>query len=102
MTNRSDARYADECSTPGLSTTYHATYMREWRARHKGQTEEQRIKANARSYANVYKRRCLIVPQPCQNCGSAESQMHHSDYSQPLLVEWLCRPCHLAHHREEA
>lgn len=37
-----------------------------------------------------------IVRQPCERCGSPKSSPHHPDYSQPLLVRWLCRK----HHRE--
>lgn len=57
---------------------------------------------NARCYANVYQRRGKLIPKNCQDCGSTESQKHHEDYSKPLDVIWLCRPCHLNRHREEA
>lgn len=62
-------------------------------------TAEQRLKDICRSYANVYKRRGLLVRASCADCGSADSQMHHEDYSQPLVVTWLCRACHLRRHR---
>lgn len=38
-----------------------------------------------------------LVRQPCR-CGATDSQAHHRDYSMPLEVEWLCRPCHDAEH----
>ena len=81
-----------------LSQSYNAKYMREWRKTHPF-TPEQRRKDNARSYAGVYLRRGKIQKLPCASCGSLESQMHHPDYSRPLLIEWLCRSCHFKLHR---
>jgi hypothetical protein len=84
-----------------LCRTCHAAYMRNWRITHR-LTPEQRKKDNCRSYASVYKRLGKLIPLPCQRCGSLESQMHHPDYGRPLVVEWLCRGCHLKLHREAA
>ena len=36
-----------------------------------------------------------LARKPCEVCNSADVQMHHDDYSQPLTVRWLCS----AHHR---
>ncbi|MPZ36649.1 MAG: hypothetical protein GEU95_01075 [Rhizobiales bacterium] len=79
----------------------HAKYVREWRKTHK-MSEAARARDAARSYANVYKQRGLIAPQPCTRCGAPGTEMHHADYSRPLDVEWLCRPCHVAEHHPEA
>jgi ribosomal protein S27AE len=72
--------------------------MREWRKTHplKG---EARMKMNARAYAHVYLKRGKLTRGVCETCGSAKSEMHHEDYSKPLVVRWLCRRCHLALHR---
>lgn len=88
--SRDRQRYCVDC---------HNAYMRGWRKDHP-LTAEQRIKDRARSIASVYKRRGLIEQKPCCKCGSEDSQMHHPDYGRPLLVEWYCRDCHLAHHEE--
>lgn len=41
----------------------------------------------------------LEKPAACSWCGStAKLEAHHSDYSEPLSVEWLCHPCHKALH----
>lgn len=34
---------------------------------------------------------------PCEICGSNKSHAHHSDYSRPLEVRWLCQ----LHHKQE-
>lgn len=64
-------------------------------------SEEQHRKDICRSYAHVYLRRGKLVRESCVSCGSAQSQMHHPDYSKPLQVVWVCRPCHLALHAQE-
>lgn len=38
--------------------------------------------------------------QPCSVClSTARIEGHHPDYSRPLHVIWLCKPCHMAHHK---
>lgn len=44
-------------------------------------------------------RRGLLQRQPCSICGSEPADAHHSDYTRPLRVKWLCRRCHKAEHR---
>lgn len=44
-------------------------------------------------------RRGLVVQQPCEICGDAKSEAHHDDYDRPLLIQWLCRKHHKAHHK---
>jgi len=93
--------YCDaEAASNGLCLACHAEYMRRHRRRHWELTPEQRRRANARSYANVYQRRGLLVPQPCEVCGEAEAQKHHDDYDKPLDVRWLCRYHHESLHRK--
>lgn len=77
---------------------YHAKWMRQWRKTHP-MTPEQRMKDTARSYAGVYLRRGKIVRTPCVECGAEPAEMHHPDYSKPLEIMWLCRPCHMELHR---
>ena len=78
----------------------HAAAQREWR-KTVIPTEEQRRKDISRSYAGVYKRRWAILQEDCERCGSPNSEMHHKDYSRPIDVVWLCRPCHLNLHAAE-
>lgn len=79
----------------------HAANMREWRKTHP-MSAAQRFKDSARSSAGQNLRRGKIERKPCQSCGSGRAQMHHNDYTKPLEIEWLCRRCHLAEHREQA
>lgn len=79
----------------------HAAYMRENRPAHAELPPEERRKSNARAYANTYRRRGKLERGPCEVCGDPQSEMHHDDYSKPLEVRWLCRPCHIAHHEKE-
>jgi ribosomal protein S27AE len=76
--------------------------MRATRPAHRNLPPEQRKAANARAYANVYQGRGKIIRQPCENCGDLFAEKHHDDYSKPLEVRWLCRPCHLVFHKETA
>lgn len=77
----------------------HAAYMREHRPKHSELPALERLKSNCRAYSNVYQRRGKLAPGPCERCGDP-AEKHHDDYSQPLQVRWLCRPCHLELHRE--
>jgi len=84
-------RYCKKC---------HATNMRLVRPKHRDLKPEAKKKATARCYANEYLRRGKLEKQPCQVCGSEDSQKHHEDYSKPLDVVWLCRKHHLELHRK--
>jgi hypothetical protein len=44
----------------------------------------------------------ITKPKKCRVCrkeGLVEG--HHSDYSKPLKVQWLCRNCHWKKHKKE-
>lgn len=40
-----------------------------------------------------------LTKQPCRDCGRLDVHGHHTDYSQPLNVIWLCPVCHSAEHK---
>ena len=40
-----------------------------------------------------------IKQQPCALCNNFNSQKHHPDYNDPLLIVWLCADCHRALHK---
>lgn len=42
----------------------------------------------------------VIRPEYCEQClKNCKPDGHHNDYTKPLEVVWLCRQCHLKHHR---
>ena len=43
-------------------------------------------------------RRGLLSREACEVCGEARTDGHHDDYDRPMLVRWLCRKHHRAHH----
>lgn len=74
-----------------------AEWMRKNRLKHSELNQTQKLKANARSTANIYLKRGKILRENC-SCGNVGEEMHHEDYSKPLVVVWLCRECHLKKH----
>jgi hypothetical protein len=43
-----------------------------------------------------------LTRQPCQVCGNPKVEAHHTDYSKPLDVQWLCHKHHREVHGQEA
>src|SRR5208282_3928617 len=54
----------------------------------------QQLKRAARYAVRNALRKGSLTRLPCAECGNPRSQAHHADYSEPLLVTWLCRSCH--------
>lgn len=55
-------------------------------------------KANARQKTKRAVESGKLVPQPCVRCQGLKVQAHHTDYSKPLEVTWMCFSCHRADH----
>lgn len=59
-------------------------------------------KAKARGLIKYAVRTGKIKRKPCEVCGREKSHAHHTDYSRPLDVRWLCATHHaMAHGRLE-
>lgn len=57
-------------------------------------------RADARAYLNHAVRDGRAEIGPCEICSSTKDiEGHHSDYSKPLQVNWLCRKHHRALHK---
>ena len=67
--------------------------QRRWEAKNK-----EKVLANKKlGYAL---RKGTIQRQPCVVCGELKVHAHHTDYSKPLQVEWLCVIHHKLQHRK--
>ena len=80
-----------------------------------GQTADRFKRYSTRAYKNnrsqvraqkaaqkAVKNGRLIRPSSCSQCvRPCKPEAHHDDYSKPLEVRWLCRGCHVAHHRAQ-
>jgi hypothetical protein len=69
------------------------------RIKQRDMSDEEKLKANCRSYANVYQRRGKLKKEPCEKCGCLDSHKHHENYSKPLEVRWFCIKCHSFMHK---
>jgi ribosomal protein S27AE len=70
------------------------------RSPHERSVHPERVKARKALYYAV-KVGTVIRSATCQQCNSsASTQGHHTDYSRPLDVRWLCPRCHKRIHME--
>jgi hypothetical protein len=67
---------------------------REYEKRHR---ERHPDKAKARNALSNAVRDGRLIRLPCKHCGEVKTEAHHTDYSKPLDVEWLCFKCHRVH-----
>jgi hypothetical protein len=63
---------------------------------------KHKAKHNARTKLEYAVRTGKILRAPCSVCGSLHVQAHHSDYSKPYDVTWLCKLHHAIQHRQYA
>ena len=79
------------------------------RERGNRQTKEYRDQQKA-DFPNKYrantavahaKRSGLLIPEPCETCGTEDYiHGHHDDYLKPLKIRWLCAAHHHQWHRD--
>lgn len=64
-----------------------------WRLAHPDQA--RLLKRVHETVRQAIRRGTLVRPDRCERCGAVGwIEAAHIDYSQPLDVRWLCRPCH--------
>jgi hypothetical protein len=61
-----------------------------WREKHPDRAKAHDAAGNAERDGK------LLRPTLCEGCSLPKQRIekHHPDYSKPLLVVWLCKPCH--------
>lgn len=88
-----------ECRRRRLQTSegkaLHNQHTKRYKARHPDKYKAGYLLQNAINGGHIKR-------QPCEVCGNPKSEGHHSDYSQPLQVTWLCKLHHTQAHREVA
>lgn len=80
---------------------YRATHVRPSGPPHRPSPERQYAR---RCIERAIKSGQMAKPLCCEQCGNEPQskrrlQAHHEDYSQPLVVQWLCSRCHGLKHR---
>lgn len=73
----------------------HAAHARKYRAAHP-ETEKAHHAINHKIESGK------ILRPACEHCSAASAQAHHTDYSKPEMVVWLCKLCHEAEHHRAA
>lgn len=53
------------------------------------------LKLKAHRVVYVAKRNGTLRQLPCKKCGNPKSEAHHTDYSKPLKIVWLCKQHHV-------
>ncbi len=96
--------YADpekqrECMAAYLKTPKgkrdHNKATKSWRQRNPEKYRAQNAVGNALRDGK------LVRPEKCEDCGiECKPHGHHEDYSKPLAVNWVCKPCHDKRHRQ--
>jgi len=90
------------CSVNGCKLSF-----REWKITHKERVNVIKKRSNKKCPGR-YKAREIchnaitsnkLTKQPCVVCGKTEVEAHHSDYTKPLDVDWLCKKHHSLWHK---
>lgn len=69
-------------------------FMKEWQRKPK-----EIAKHKARAATRIALLKGFLQKKPCGVCGVTNVHAHHSDYSKPLIVVWLCPKHHSALHK---
>jgi len=102
VNRKADRKYANSKRGRAVKKRYRKTekYLaahREYQRKYRERTKEKKKANNALN--NAIRDGHIERPGECSSCGKkCMPDGHHSDYSQPLNVKWLCRTCHVELH----
>jgi len=90
LTNPRVRQYDRDRSLRPHRVALRARVTKEWMARH---PDRRSATSAANKAVRVGK---LVAPRCCEGCGldGLKLSKHHHDYTRPLVVMWLCKPCH--------
>lgn len=99
---RARSRAFDEAN-PNYKKEYNARNRERINAEARERNRKNKTEHNARGMVRLAIRNgTLSKPSGCSSCHAAiKVEAHHSDYTKPLDVAWLCRSCHQVLHGEE-
>lgn len=82
-------------------TQYFYEYQKKRRSLNESFVPKGSIKRNARQKVRDHILAGKIIkPKRCSTCNKKkELEAHHSDYSKPLDIQWLCKQCHISTHK---
>jgi hypothetical protein len=85
--------YCKACDKKRRVERYNDRGGREWAARYY-KAKRNSVKVTAREAVKKAVKNGGLVVEPCMVCGDPQSEAHHSDYTKPLDVDWLCKKHH--------
>jgi hypothetical protein len=89
--NQARYRARQKAENPEEYMAYRRELQRQWRLQN-----PEKIAAHT-AVRRAVERGELVRADNCERCGKAcKTEASHSDYTQVLDVEWLCRQCHAA------
>jgi len=73
-----------------INRVNHKAVNRRWCLRNKDKRRANILASRAQKIG------LLVKPEKCQSCHKKTTKLekHHPDYTKPLCVVWLCKPCH--------
>jgi hypothetical protein len=91
-----------------LNANLNPTFKKTWNRRAANQpptaqhrwNSRSRDKLEAHAIVRVALRKGSLRRGRCEVCGSYRVDAHHDDYTQPLVVRWLCRRHHQRLHAD--